>query len=95
MLLMLNLLLSASASPAADSREAVYRTSKSMTEIETCLTQGLSKRGDISSISAEGYVTLTLHDASGRIMVIDISPPTVVVRTKFAYRSREIVKSCL
>ena len=91
------LLLLVAVVPAATPQraEAVYRTQKSLAELEQCLTQKLSQRGDVTAVAAEGYVTLMYNDDSGIIMAIDLAPPTVTVNSKFAHGTRTIIKSCL
>ena len=75
--------------------EAVYRTDRSLKELQQCLTQRLSQRGDVTAVTAECYVTLMYNDSSGRIMAIDVAPPMVRVNSKFAHGTRSIIKSCL
>ena len=81
--------------PAPQRAEAVYRTDKSLDELQQCLTRRLSKRGDVTAVAAEGYVTLMYNDSSGRIMAIDLAPPTVRVNSKFAHGTRSIIKACI
>ena len=93
--MLLLLLIAMAPAPAPPRAEAVYRTQKSLAELEQCLTQKLSKRGDVTAVDAEGYLTLMYNDNSGIVMAIDLAPPTVSVKNRFAYGTRSIIKACL
>ena len=90
------LLLLVSAPSTSPEKPAVqYKSEKTLQQIEQCLTERLSKRGDVTAVQAEGYVTLVYQDSAHRPMMIDVAPPNVTVTTDLAHGTRSIVKSCL
>jgi len=74
---------------------AIYKTAKAIPALEQCLTDSLSKLGDVTSIQTEGTTTLMLKTGTEAPMLIDLAPPKVIVTTKFAYGTRNLVKACL
>jgi hypothetical protein len=74
---------------------ASYQTTKSLAAIEQCLTDSLSKLGDVTAVKFEKSTTLMLKSGSDAPMLIDIAPPSVKVTTRFAYGARPLVKACL
>ena len=74
---------------------AIYKTAKTIPALEQCLTDSLSKLGDVTSIQTEGTTTLMLKTGTESPMLIDLAPPKVIVTTKFAYGTRSLVKACL
>ncbi len=74
---------------------ASYQTAKTTSALEQCLTDSLSKLGDVTSIQTEGTTTLMLKTGTEAPMMIDLAPPKVTVTTKFAYGTRNLVKACL
>ena len=74
---------------------AIYETAKAIPALEQCLTDSLSKLGDVTSIQTEGTTTLMLKTGTESPMLIDLAPPKVIVTTKFAYGTRSLVKACL
>ena len=91
------LMLLFASDPAAPSGEAhlTYESGKSLKQLEQCLTHRLSKRGDVTAVEAEGYISLVFNDGTHLPMVIDLAPPKVTVTTQVAYGTPTIVKSCL
>lgn len=85
------------ASPGASSEPATtaFKTEKTLQKIQQCLTDHLSKQGDVTAIQAAGYVTLVYQDSTHRPMMIDLAPPDVLVTTELAFGTRRIIKSCL
>jgi hypothetical protein len=86
------------ANPPADPPQglgASYQTAKTLTALEQCLTDSLSKLGDVTSIQTEGTTTLMLKTTTETPMLIDLAPPKVTVTTKFSYGTRSLVKACL
>jgi hypothetical protein len=98
MLIALLLSFAAPANPSADSQPAVgasYQTKKSLAQLEKCLTDKLSERGDVTSIAMPDGTTLMLDRGDGAPMLIDLEPPAVKVTTRFAFGTRTIVERCL
>jgi hypothetical protein len=91
------LMLLFASEPAAPSDEArlTFQTEKSSQQIAQCLTERLRKRGDVTAVEADGYITLVYNDGTHLPMVIDVAPPTITVTTQVAYGTPTIVKSCL
>jgi hypothetical protein len=97
-LLFLSLLLAAyAADPPADPQQAAasYKTTKALAVIEQCLTDSLSKFGDVTAVKFDKSTTLMLRQGTEAPMLIDIAPPSVTVTTRFAYGTRSLVKACL
>ena len=90
------LLLMSSQNPPPEKVEAVhYKTQKTLQQLEQCLTQRLSKQGDVTAVQAEGYITLVYQDGAHKPMMIDVAPPDVSITTDLAHGTRRIVQSCL
>lgn len=92
-ILLFLLLASPSASP--EPATTAFRTEKTLQKLQQCLTDHLSRQGDVTAIQAEGYVTLVYEDSTHRPMMIDLAPPDVLVTTDLAFGTRRIIKSCL
>jgi hypothetical protein len=93
---MLQFLLLLTLSSDAPPTKSVYRSSKTLPELERCLTDGLAKRGDVTTLYSGGYTTLVFRESKDSpAMLIDLAPPMVILKTKFSYGTRGIVKSCL
>jgi hypothetical protein len=97
--LILSLLVAAyAADPPADPQQqpvASYKTAKTLTVLEQCLTDSLSKLGDVTAVKFDKSTTLMLRAGTEVPMLIDIAPPSVTVTTRFAYGTRPLVKACL
>ena len=100
MLLVVSFLLAAAEAPAATAVPAApavvtFRSRKSLSQLEKCLTDRLSQLGQVTSVPIEDAKTLMLSTSDEPPMMIDIAPPVVKVTTKFAIGSRPIIKDCL
>jgi hypothetical protein len=100
MRILLSLLLAAFAAdpPPADPQQApaaVYKTAKTLAVLEQCLTDSLSKIGDVTAVKFDSSTTLMLREGTEAPMLIDIAPPSVTVTTRFAYGTRSLVKGCI
>jgi|SRR3954452_14545821 hypothetical protein len=84
----------AAAAPAHD-LGASFKTTKTIGELERCLTDRLSKFGEVTSVPIEGMKTLMFRTTDEPPMMIDISPPVVTVTTKFAVWTRPIIQTCM
>ena len=80
---------------APEQPEATFHTGKDLAALERCLTERLSKRGDVTSVNSEGYVTLMYREGKETPMLIDLAPPNVKITTKIAFGTGSIIKSCL
>ena len=89
------LLLLASPGAAPEKIGASFKTEKTLQKLQECLTDHLSRKGDVTAIQAEGFVTLVYEDSTHRRMMIDLAPPDVAVTTELAFGTRRIIKSCL
>jgi hypothetical protein len=74
---------------------ASFKTTKTLGELERCLTDRLSKFGEVTSVPIEGMKTLMFRTTDEPPMMIDISPPTVTVTTKFAVWTKPIIQTCM
>jgi hypothetical protein len=83
------------ASPAQPDVAATFQTSKTLPEVEECLTAKLSEFGEVTAVPIEGMKTLMFRTTDEPPMMIDIAPPTVTVTTKFAVWTRPIIQTCL
>lgn len=92
---MLLFLLLASPSASPEPAATTFKTQKTLQQIQQCLTDQLSKQGDVTAIQAEGYVTLVYQDSTHKPMMIDLAPPEILVTTDVAFGTRRIIKSCL
>src|ERR1700750_409819 len=72
-----------------------FRTRKSIAQLEKCLTDRLSKVGEVTSVPIEGMKTLMYSTTDEPPMMINIDPPSLIVTTKFAIGTKPIVKSCV
>jgi hypothetical protein len=80
---------------AATGAGTVFKTNKTLADLEKCLTDRLSQGGEVTSVPIEGVKTLMYRTTDEPAMMIDLAPPTVKVTTKFAIGTEPIVKSCL
>ena len=85
----------AGAADVAAGSGAVFRTRKSLADLEKCLTDRLSQGGEVTSVPIEGVKTLMYQTVDEPAMMIDLAPPVVKVTTKFAIGTEPIVRSCL
>ena len=85
------------AGPPAPGHEigAKFATTKTLSELERCLTDRLSKFGEVTSVPIEGMKTLMFRTTDEPPMMIDISPPVVTVTTKFAVWTKPIIQTCM
>ena len=94
-----SLLLCACATSSQDDAAPVppgsYQTSKGSAEVERCLADALSTRGEVTSVNTGGVTTLMLRDGSEPPMLIDISVPSVTVTTRLAYGTRGLIEKCM
>lgn len=74
---------------------ASYQTAKGLPELQKCLTDNLSARGDVTAVKIEGTTTLMLRDGQDEPMLIDLDPPSVKVTTRFPIGTRKLVERCL
>jgi len=98
MLLFLPLVIAAAEAPAAAQVHpagAVFHSRKNLPQLEKCLTDRLSRLGQVTSVPIENAKTLMLSTSDEPPMMIDIAPPDVRVTTKFAIGTEPIVKGCL
>jgi len=93
--ILLLLLISSPSAPPEKSEAVHYKSQKTLQQIEQCLTQRLSKQGDVTAVKAEGYVTLVYQDGAHKPMMIDLAPPDVTLTTEPAHGTGKIVQSCL
>ena len=77
------------------SGSTTFRTRKGIAQLEKCLTDRLSKVGEVTSVPIEGMKTLMYSTTDEPPMMINIDPPSVIVTTKFAIGTQPIVKGCL
>ena len=94
-----SLLLCACATSAPDRAASVqsgnYRTAKGSAEVERCLADALSTRGEVTSVNTGSVTTVMLRDGSEPPMLIDIAVPAVTVTTRMAYGTRRLIEGCL
>ena len=82
--------------PAAAPHDATYKSAKSLDALEKCLTDKLSEVGEVVAVNIEqDSKTLVVRQERKEPMIIDLSPPSVTVTTKFMHGTRMIVESCL
>lgn len=81
--------------PPEKAPEAVFQTKKNLADLEKCLTDKLSRVGEVTSVPIEGVRTLMYRTTDEPPMMIDLAPPSVKVTTKFAIGTEPIVKGCL
>ena len=94
------LLIAAQAAPAAQIAAKAdvgtsFATKKSVPELESCLTDRLAKYGQVTAVPIEDTKTLMFRIADEAPMVIDLSPPTVTITTKYPGWAKPLVQSCL
>ena len=98
-IVILTLLLSACATPAPQAstpvQAASYRTAKGAAEVERCLADALSTRGEVTAINTGGVTTVMLRDGSEPPMLIDIAVPAVTITTRIAYGTRALIEHCM
>ena len=71
---LLILLLAAPADTAPTDVATIYRSEKTLPQLQECLTTRLSASGDVVAVQAEGYITLIYRDGTHRPTVIDLAP---------------------
>jgi hypothetical protein len=75
---------------------ASYQSTKSLPQLQKCLTNKLARIGDVNDITVDGITTLMVREGpNDQAMLIDLAPPKVTVTTKFLYGTRKIVEGCL
>jgi hypothetical protein len=97
--ILVSLLLAVNAVSSADTAQpaavASYHTAKNLPELQTCLTDKLSERGNVTAATAQGTTILMLREGEDAPMLIELDPPSVRVTTQFAYGTRKLVEHCL
>ena len=84
------------ASAAAPQQEStIFKTAKTLTALEKCLSNKLSTRGDVTTFNADGMTTVMLRTGNEQPMLIDLAPPSVTVTTRLAYGTRRLIEACL
>jgi hypothetical protein len=83
------------AGEAPEGARRTFRTRKSLDQLEKCLTDKLSKVGEVTSVPIEGIKTLMYRTTDEPPMMIDLAPPSVTLTTKFAIGTEPIVRACL
>lgn len=95
----LTLLLAGCATSAppdsAPVQSASFRTSKGSAEVERCLADALSTRGEVTAVNTGGVTTVMLRDGSEPPMMIDIAVPAVTITTRMAYGTRGLIEQCM
>jgi hypothetical protein len=74
---------------------ATFETNKGLGELEKCLTDKLSQRGDVTAMQSDTSTTLMLRWGGEAPMLIELTPPKVTVTTRFASGTRWLVEQCL
>jgi hypothetical protein len=87
--------VAANAGEAPEGARRAFRTRKSLAQLEKCLTEKLSKVGEVTSVPVEGIKTLMYRTTDEPPMMIDLAPPSVTLTTKFAIGTEPIVRACL
>ena len=88
------LVLLAAASPEGPG--ASYSSKKSVAELQKCLTDKLTRIGDVTDVTIDGVTTLMLRETpNDEAMLIDLAPRSVTVTTKFLHGTRRLVEDCL
>jgi tricorn protease-like protein len=96
MLLSLLLGVAGPETPAETKPVATYQTVKKLDALEKCLTDKLSEIGEVVAVNIEeDSKTLVVRQERKQPMIIDLSPPSVTVTTKFMHGTRMMVESCL
>jgi hypothetical protein len=73
-----------------------FPTAKSIDALQACLTDKLADVGEIAAVQPErGSTILLVRGNPEGPMVIELSPASVTVTTKFITGTREIIKGCL
>ena len=85
----------AHAGEAPGGARRTFRTRKNLDQLEKCLTDKLSKVGEVTSVPIEGIKTLMYRTTDEPPMMIDLAPPSVTLTTKFAIGTEPIVRACL
>lgn len=84
------------AAPAQPAPTAIYKSKKTLAELQTCLTDRLSEIGEVVAVNTEqNSTTLLVRDNPDGPMTIDIGPQSVMVTSKFITGSQALVKACL
>ena len=94
-LVLLSLLIAAPTVQPGEKPALTFHTAKDLAALEQCLTAALSRRGDVTAVNAEGYVTLMYQEGRGTPMLIDLAPPDVRVTTEISVGTGRIIRSCL
>ena len=74
---------------------ASYRSAKSVPELQKCLTQKLSERGNVTAARIDGGITLLFQEENQEPMVIEVAPSSVKVTTRFVFGTRKLVEACV
>ena len=95
------LALSASDPPPAaqsqqDSAGSIFTSAKTLATLQGCLTDRLAEIGEVVALKTEDNVTtLLVRDNPDGPMTIDLTPPKVIVTSRFITGSQKLIKDCL
>ena len=91
------LLAAYASSPAAPQPHgATFHTKKSVSAVQKCLTDKLSEIGEVVAMNAEeNATTLVLRESPDDPMIIEITPQSVTVTTRFIHGTRKLVQACV
>lgn len=75
---------------------ASYKSAKSLPALQNCLTEKLTRIGDVTDLTVDGVTTLMVRENPGEpVMLIDLAPASVTVTTNFLHGTRKLVEACL
>ena len=95
-LITLALLLASWSADPQQGPGATYKSTKSISALQNCLTKKLTRIGDVTDVTVDGVTTLMIREAPNEAaMVIDLAPASVTVTTNFLYGTRKLVEACL
>ena len=87
------------ANPAATAQHSsgvTFPTAKGIDAVQACLTDKLSDVGEVAAMEPErGSIILLVRGNPEGPMVLELTPDSVKVTTKFITGSREIIKGCI
>ena len=73
-----------------------YQTTKTVAELEKCLTERLAKVGEVVAMKLDGGTTaLVLRNIPEGAMTIELAPRSVTVTSKPARHTRHLIKACV
>ena len=74
---------------------ATFKSHRSVTALEKCITENLSKLDDVTSVTTGGVTTLLFGERTKPSMLLDLTPHRVTVTTNFAPGTRDLIVACL